>query len=156
MTPGNIAWACFIFWTAGIVSTVSLIIINNEQSHPALLFKIFRHFLIVFPGVCECVLITQWPRDIISNSRAQMHCYQNDTEYEYLYWYRQLRGGEIQLIVYLLAGNANYEPDFKSGFEAKRSQTKQWSLTVSSVQQRDEAVYLCAASHTVQQHSWRL
>ncbi|XP_023208413.1 immunoglobulin lambda-1 light chain-like [Xiphophorus maculatus] len=112
MTPGTIAWACFIFWTA---------------------------------GVCKCVLITQWPREIISNSRAQMHCYQNDTDYEYLYWYRQLRGGQIQLIVYLLAGNPNYEPDFKSGFEAERSQTKQWSLTVSSVQQKDEAVYLCAA-----------
>uniref|UniRef100_A0A3B3Z6G4 Ig-like domain-containing protein n=1 Tax=Poecilia mexicana TaxID=48701 RepID=A0A3B3Z6G4_9TELE len=99
-------------------------------------------------GVCECVLITQWPRDIISNSSAEMHCYQNDTDYEYLYWYRQLSGGQIQLIVYLLAGNANYEPDFKSGFKAERSHTKQWSLTVSSVQQKDEAVYLCAASHT--------
>uniref|UniRef100_A0A3B3VT60 Ig-like domain-containing protein n=1 Tax=Poecilia latipinna TaxID=48699 RepID=A0A3B3VT60_9TELE len=90
-----------------------------------------------------CVLITQWPRDIISNSSAEMHCYQNDTDYEYLYWYRQLSGGQIQLIVYLLAGNANYEPDFKSGFKAERSHTKQWSLTVSSVQQKDEAVYLC-------------
>uniref|UniRef100_M4A403 Ig-like domain-containing protein n=1 Tax=Xiphophorus maculatus TaxID=8083 RepID=M4A403_XIPMA len=78
----------------------------------------------------------------------------NDTDYEYLYWYRQLRGGQIQLIVYLLAGNPNYEPDFKSGFEAERSQTKQWSLTVSSVQQKDEAVYLCAASHTAQQQTY--
>uniref|UniRef100_A0A096M922 Ig-like domain-containing protein n=1 Tax=Poecilia formosa TaxID=48698 RepID=A0A096M922_POEFO len=119
---------------------------GQNQNHMSITVLMFLFLFAVFPGVCECVLITQWPRDIISNSSAEMHCYQNDTDYEYLYWYRQLSGGQIQLIVYLLAGNANYEPDFKSGFKAERSHTKQWSLTVSSVQQKDEAVYLCAAS----------
>uniref|UniRef100_A0A3Q2T3Y4 Ig-like domain-containing protein n=1 Tax=Fundulus heteroclitus TaxID=8078 RepID=A0A3Q2T3Y4_FUNHE len=102
-------------------------------------------------SVCESVLITQWPRYIPCNAtdRAEIHCYQNDTDYEYLYWYRQLKGKEIQLIVYLLAGNPNFESDFATGFEAVRSNTKQWSLTITSVQEKDEAVYLCAASHTV-------
>uniref|UniRef100_A0A3Q2P9D5 Ig-like domain-containing protein n=1 Tax=Fundulus heteroclitus TaxID=8078 RepID=A0A3Q2P9D5_FUNHE len=84
-----------------------------------------------------------------ATDRAEIHCYQNDTDYEYLYWYRQLKGKEIQLIVYLLAGNPNFESDFATGFEAVRSNTKQWSLTITSVQEKDEAVYLCAASHTV-------
>lgn len=74
-----------------------------------------------------------------------MHCYQNDTDYDYLYWYRQQRGKAFQLIVYILAGNANYEAEFKSGFEVVSS-TKKWSLTIRSFQKEDEAVYLCAAS----------
>uniref|UniRef100_A0A3Q2P885 Ig-like domain-containing protein n=1 Tax=Fundulus heteroclitus TaxID=8078 RepID=A0A3Q2P885_FUNHE len=109
-------------------------------------------------SVCESVLITQWPRYIPCNAtdRAEIHCYQNDTDYEYLYWYRQLKGKEIQLIVYLLAGNPNFESDFATGFEAVRSNTKQWSLTITSVQEKDEAVYLCAASHTLIVFSYRL
>uniref|UniRef100_A0A3Q2P8I8 Ig-like domain-containing protein n=1 Tax=Fundulus heteroclitus TaxID=8078 RepID=A0A3Q2P8I8_FUNHE len=128
MSSGITAWAFFIFWTAGKLS------------------------------VCESVLITQWPRYIPCNAtdRAEIHCYQNDTDYEYLYWYRQLKGKEIQLIVYLLAGNPNFESDFATGFEAVRSNTKQWSLTITSVQEKDEAVYLCAASHTLIVFSYRL
>lgn len=74
-----------------------------------------------------------------------MHCYQNDTDYNYLYWYRQQRGKAFQLIVYIVAGNPNYEEEFKSGFQAV-SLKKKWSLTIQSLQGEDEAVYLCAAS----------
>lgn len=118
-------------------------------------FSLIKYTYFLFSGVCEAVLITQWPSYIVSNSRdrAQMHCYQNDTSYDYLYWYRQLKGGEIQLIVYLIAGSANPEPDFKSGYEAVKLSNKQWSLNISSVQEKDEAVYLCAVSHTVQRQT---
>lgn len=75
-----------------------------------------------------------------------MHCYQNDTDYDYLYWYRQQRGKAFQLIVYILASNTNYEEEFKSGFEAVSSTKKKWSLTIRSFKKEDEAVYLCAAS----------
>uniref|UniRef100_A0A3B4T5A0 Ig-like domain-containing protein n=1 Tax=Seriola dumerili TaxID=41447 RepID=A0A3B4T5A0_SERDU len=95
--------------------------------------------------VSQSVLITQWPRYIsrLPNGSAEMHCYQNDTDYEYLYWYRQLRGKDIQLVVYLVAGSATFEEEFKSGFQAVTLTEKQWSLTISSVQEKDEAVYLC-------------
>ncbi|XP_026163923.1 M1-specific T cell receptor beta chain [Mastacembelus armatus] len=98
--------------------------------------------------VSQSVLITQWPHYISSHpsGSAEMHCYQNDTDYEYLYWYRQLRGKGFQLMVTIIAGNANFEEGFKSGFEAVRPKEKQWSLTIPSVQEKDEAVYLCAAS----------
>uniref|UniRef100_A0A8D3BWN9 Ig-like domain-containing protein n=1 Tax=Scophthalmus maximus TaxID=52904 RepID=A0A8D3BWN9_SCOMX len=99
-------------------------------------------------GVSQSVLITQWPHYIsrLPSGSAEMSCYQNDTDYDYMYWYRQLRGGEIQLVGYLVAGSANYEAGFQSGFEAAKSQEKQWSLKIASVQREDEAVYLCAAS----------
>lgn len=75
-----------------------------------------------------------------------MQCYQNDTDYQYMYWYKKPKGETFQLIVYLLAGTANFESEFNSGFEAVNLNDKQWSLKILSVQEKDEAVYLCAAS----------
>uniref|UniRef100_A0A3Q3AYP4 Ig-like domain-containing protein n=1 Tax=Kryptolebias marmoratus TaxID=37003 RepID=A0A3Q3AYP4_KRYMA len=113
-------------------------------------------FLVLFfafcflSGVCESVLITQWPRYIStrSNDSVEMHCYQNDTNYQYLYWYKQLKGRYIQQIVYLVVKSSNFEKDFQTGFKAEQLNDKQWSLTISSIQEKDEAVYLCAASST--------
>lgn len=97
-------------------------------------------------GVSESVLITQWPHYISnpSNGLAKMHCYQNDTDYQYLYWYKQPRGKSFQLIVATVAGISQFEEGFKSGFQAEKND-KQWSLTITSIQEKDEAVYLCAA-----------
>uniref|UniRef100_A0A3Q3X1X2 Ig-like domain-containing protein n=1 Tax=Mola mola TaxID=94237 RepID=A0A3Q3X1X2_MOLML len=96
----------------------------------------------------KSVLITQWPQYISSppSGTAQIHCYQNNTDYQYLYWYRQQRGTDLQFIVYILASSVNFEDGFKSGFQAAKLTEKQWSLTINSVQSKDEAVYLCAAS----------
>uniref|UniRef100_A0A8C3A7H2 Ig-like domain-containing protein n=1 Tax=Cyclopterus lumpus TaxID=8103 RepID=A0A8C3A7H2_CYCLU len=97
-------------------------------------------------GVSQSVLITQWPQYVSSlpSGMAEMHCYQNNTNYEYLYWYRQLSGGGFQCMVYIIAGTANYEEGFKTGFEAVKSKEKHWSLKITSAQKNDEAVYLCA------------
>uniref|UniRef100_A0A8C6KV10 Immunoglobulin V-set domain-containing protein n=1 Tax=Nothobranchius furzeri TaxID=105023 RepID=A0A8C6KV10_NOTFU len=110
------------------------------------LIELYSHDLLYGSGVCGSILITQWPPCISSpsNSLAEIHCYQNHTSYQYLYWYRELGGGDIQLIVYLIAGNPNYEEGFKSGFET-RVQDQQWTLMILSIQEKDEAVYLCAA-----------
>ncbi|XP_013767184.1 Ig heavy chain Mem5-like [Pundamilia nyererei] len=105
-------------------------------------------FLIISAaGVSESVLITQWPHYISnpSNGLVKMHCYQNDTDYQYLYWYKQPRGKSFQLIVATVAGISQFEEGFKSGFQAEKND-KQWSLTITSIQEKDEAVYLCAAS----------
>ncbi|CAI5695668.1 unnamed protein product [Oreochromis niloticus] len=103
-------------------------------------------FLIVSAaGVSESVLITQWPHYISnpSNGSAKMHCYQNDTDYQYLYWYKQPRGKSFQLIVATVAGISQFEEGFKSGFQAEKND-KQWSLTITSIQEKDEALYRCA------------
>lgn len=93
------------------------------------------------------MLITQWPHYIVTapSVLAEMHCYQNDTDYQYMYWYRQ-RGKSLQLIVTIVGATSSFEEGFKSGFQAVTSKEKQWSLTVPSVQSEHEAVYLCAAS----------
>ncbi|KAG7510597.1 T-cell receptor beta, type 1 [Solea senegalensis] len=93
-------------------------------------------FVLWAAGVSQCVLITQWPRNIVRHPgiSAEMHCYQNDTDYEYLYWYRQLRGNQIQMMVYIVAGSPTFAEGFKSGYKALRVQQKQWSLEINSTQ----------------------
>ena len=92
------------------------------------------------------MLITQWPRYISSlpSGQAEIHCYQNNTDYQYLYWYRQTEKS-FQLIVSIIGGSSTFEEEFQSGFNAEKKD-KKWSLTITDVQRKDEAVYLCAAS----------
>ncbi|KAK3537177.1 hypothetical protein QTP70_002633 [Hemibagrus guttatus] len=65
---------------------------------------------ILLKGSCKGVLITQWPKYISSykNTSVDMHCYQNDTDYDYTYWYRQI-GNELVLITRSVAGSHNQE-----------------------------------------------
>lgn len=49
-------------------------------------------------------------------------------------------------MVSIVAGIVTFEEGFKSGYQAAKLTEKQWSLTVTSSQKKDEAVYLCAAS----------
>lgn len=79
-----------------------------------------------------------------------MHCYQNDTDYDYTYWYRQIEGKEPVLIATYIARSPSYETGFGKGFKVWGSETKKWSLTVD-VEEDSDAVYLCAASfHSAQ------
>ncbi|XP_077945931.1 M1-specific T cell receptor beta chain [Gasterosteus aculeatus] len=111
-------------------------------------FNTFTFFMLWTAGVSQSVLITQWPRYISSppNGSAEMTCYQNDTNYDYLYWYQQLSGRSFQLIVSTVGGFSSYEVGFKSGFQSVKFSEKQWSLTVTGLQGNHSAVYLCAAS----------
>ncbi|XP_047466530.1 M1-specific T cell receptor beta chain-like [Mugil cephalus] len=105
-------------------------------------------FILWVAGVSESVLIDQWPRyiSVAPNTGVEMHCYQNETDHQYMYWYKQQKGKALELIVYLVAGGPTYEEGFKSGYKAETVEVKKSSLTISSVQRKDEAVYLCAAS----------
>ncbi|XP_037343090.2 M1-specific T cell receptor beta chain [Pungitius pungitius] len=111
-------------------------------------FNILAFFMLWTAGVSQSVLITQWPRYISSppNGSAEMTCYQNDTSYDYLYWYQQLSRGSFQLMVVIVGGMPSYEVGFKSGFQSVKSSEKQWSLTITGLQRNHTAVYLCAAS----------
>lgn len=112
------------------------------------MFVSVKLFCLLCSGVSQSVLITQWPNYISSSPSglAEMHCYQNDTDYDYLYWYRQLGRNGFQLVASMVGTSVTFEEEFKSGFQVRKSKGKQWSLTIPSVQRKDEAVYLCAAS----------
>lgn len=146
MIPGITTLTFSVLWAAGKLKMYADKHVQNLTNLKVDLCVICLSFCI--SGLSQSVLITQWPHYISSPPRGsvQMYCYQNDTDYEYLYWYKQLRGKSFQLIVSIIAGSPTLEKEFESGFKAARSETKQWSLTITSVKQKDEAVYLCAAS----------
>ncbi|KAA0711389.1 T-cell receptor beta-2 chain C region [Triplophysa tibetana] len=93
------------------------------------------------------VLITQWPKYITTfpASTMEMNCYQNDTNYDYKYWYRQRDGEGPVLIASYVFNTPTYEKDFETGFTALGSEKKKWTLMVE-VKNESDAVYLCAAS----------
>ncbi|XP_016310478.1 uncharacterized protein LOC107664422 [Sinocyclocheilus anshuiensis] len=93
------------------------------------------------------VLITQWPNYISSlpGSSVEMHCYQNDTDYDYKYWYRQIKGEGPVLIGSYNFNSPSNEKGFETGFTMSGTETKKWTLTVD-VKEGIDAVYLCAAS----------
>uniref|UniRef100_A0A671RV14 Ig-like domain-containing protein n=1 Tax=Sinocyclocheilus anshuiensis TaxID=1608454 RepID=A0A671RV14_9TELE len=64
------------------------------------------------------VLITQWPNYISSlpGSSVEMHCYQNDTDYDYKYWYRQIKGEGPVLIGSYNFNSPSNEKGFETGF----------------------------------------
>uniref|UniRef100_A0A673NK65 Ig-like domain-containing protein n=1 Tax=Sinocyclocheilus rhinocerous TaxID=307959 RepID=A0A673NK65_9TELE len=64
------------------------------------------------------VLITQWPNYISSlpGSSVKMHCYQNDTDYDYKYWYRQIKGEGPVLIGSYNFNSPTNEKGFETGF----------------------------------------
>uniref|UniRef100_A0A3B3UJM9 Ig-like domain-containing protein n=1 Tax=Poecilia latipinna TaxID=48699 RepID=A0A3B3UJM9_9TELE len=118
-----------------------------------LLFKtlIFMLVVLFFPtGAPSAYEVLQTPCFAAPKpgESVMIHCSHNKGHNQ-MYWYRQ-RPGET-MPDYEGNSKTKYsavkDPDFKSGFKAERSHTKQWSLTVSSVQQKDEAVYLCAATY---------
>lgn len=96
----------------------------------------------------QAVLITQWPQYISSppDGSAEMHCFQNDTDYDYVFWYRQQEGQGFQMMAYVSAGLANFEEGFQSGFEVATVTKKHSTLKISSVARAAQAAYLCAAS----------
>lgn len=110
------------------------------------IFAALSLFLLV--DASQAVLITQWPQYISSlpDGSAEMRCFQNDTDYDYLFWYRQKDGESFQMVASLVADLVNLEEGFQSGFEAATVTKKLWSLKISSVQRADQAGYLCAAS----------
>lgn len=97
--------------------------------------------------MCDGVLITQWPKYISSfpGSSVEMHCYQNDTDYDYKYWYRQRDVEGPVLIASYIFNSASYEKEVGTGFTASGIEKKKWTLTVE-VKNDSDAVYLCAAS----------
>ncbi len=74
-----------------------------------------------------------------------MHCYQNDTDYDYKFWYRQIKGEGPVLIGSYNYNSPSNEKGFETGFTMSGTETKKWTLKVD-VKKGIDAVYLCAAS----------
>ncbi|GCC16968.1 hypothetical protein chiPu_0017407 [Chiloscyllium punctatum] len=109
--------------------------------------------LLLLPASCMSVLVSQLENHLSvgEGKMAEMHCYQNDTNENYMYWYRKHRGAGLELIVTSIFGSEpTFEESFKKRFEVTRTSQKSCSLKIRSLVPTDTAVYYCAASdHSV-------
>ncbi|KTF71365.1 hypothetical protein cypCar_00049230, partial [Cyprinus carpio] len=75
-----------------------------------------------------------------------MYCYQNDTDYNYKYWYRQIKG-EIVLVGSYIVNSGSTEKDFETGFTVSgmvRCVTVQQNPTSMLANKTESAVITCS------------
>ncbi|XP_067882220.1 uncharacterized protein [Heterodontus francisci] len=115
-----------------------------------MLCPVYLHLLfLLLPAWSRSAVVTQWGNrlTVAEGKTAEMHCFQNDTNENYMYWYRQHSGAGLQLIVTSVGTSDSMPEDgFKERFKATRPDLKTCSLKILRVDQTDRAVYYCAAS----------
>ncbi|MGH0141942.1 UNVERIFIED_CONTAM: hypothetical protein FKN15_074678 [Acipenser sinensis] len=95
--------------------------------------------------------VSQTPQVLLQGAggSAGMFCeHDGDSTYIYMYWYRQLRGQGIQLLVFSVFGSApQFEKDFNEDrYEVNRSAETKGSLKIKNLEPGDSALYFCSAS----------
>ncbi|MGH0171885.1 UNVERIFIED_CONTAM: hypothetical protein FKN15_062059 [Acipenser sinensis] len=95
--------------------------------------------------------VSQTPQVLLQGAggSAWMFCeHDGGIDYRQMYWYRQLRGQGIQLLVFSLSGSApQYEKDFnEERYEVNRSAVTKGSLKIKKLEPGDSALYFYSAS----------
>ncbi|MGH0174194.1 UNVERIFIED_CONTAM: hypothetical protein FKN15_070554 [Acipenser sinensis] len=102
-------------------------------------------------GPSQGIGVSQTPQVLLQGAggSAGMFCEHNgDSTYTQMYWYRQLRGQGIQLLVFSVFGSdLQFENDFsEEGYEVNRSAVTKGSLKINKLEPGDSALYFCSAS----------
>uniref|UniRef100_A0A3Q3B0A9 Ig-like domain-containing protein n=1 Tax=Kryptolebias marmoratus TaxID=37003 RepID=A0A3Q3B0A9_KRYMA len=94
-------------------------------------------FLVLFfafcflSGVCESVLITQWPRYISTRSNDSITCSHDDSNLLLMFWYQQRENtNSMTLIGYGYENSPNYEGEFEKQFKLTRQSATKGALTI--------------------------
>ncbi|KAI4797105.1 hypothetical protein KUCAC02_026552 [Chaenocephalus aceratus] len=126
---------------------------------------IFKHsvltvsiFLLWTAGLTDGSDVTQ--TDMLWETQgesATMSCtHTKDATYFQMYWYRQLPGETMKLIVYTISGNKGNH-DFggfsKDKFSATKPDAESGTFTVKDLQPGDKGLYFCAVSEHSATHS---
>uniref|UniRef100_A0A3B5QXM1 Ig-like domain-containing protein n=1 Tax=Xiphophorus maculatus TaxID=8083 RepID=A0A3B5QXM1_XIPMA len=114
----------------------------------------FAHSICLFihAGLTDGSVVTQTPLLWVNQSQSTiMNCSHTDISYYQMYWYQQLPGQNMKLIVFTTTSPPfQYEDGFsKEKFPADRKDALSGSLTVKQLQPEDSGVYFCSVS----QHS---
>ncbi|MBN3311913.1 TVB4 protein, partial [Atractosteus spatula] len=93
--------------------------------------------------------VSQTPLILWNNTgeSVSIRCeHQGGVNYNAMYWFRQLPGERIQLIVYSAVG---IDPDFgqlsKEKYDVKKPEAQKGSFSVKNLEPGDSATYFCAA-----------
>ncbi|KAI4793187.1 hypothetical protein KUCAC02_032884, partial [Chaenocephalus aceratus] len=126
---------------------------------------IFKHsvltvsiFLLWTAGLTDGSDVTQ--TDMLWETQgesATMSCtHTKDASYYQMYWYRQLPGETMELIVFTISGNKGNH-DFggfsKDKFSATKPDAESGTFTVKDLQPGDKGLYFCAVSEHSDTHS---
>ncbi|XP_048474198.1 M1-specific T cell receptor beta chain-like [Rhincodon typus] len=130
---------------------------TSVKSDAKMRLIVFGGFLLALSG-SRGDEVRQWPTLLALNARgsAEMNCVQEGTLRDNMLWYRQSADGSFTLIGYIyLAGEAQYEEGFKSGFSITRTmENKKSTLKIDSVKLTDSAIYFCAASTSLHNENY--
>ncbi|MGH0174198.1 UNVERIFIED_CONTAM: hypothetical protein FKN15_070558 [Acipenser sinensis] len=124
--------------------------LNNEIINPEGKFK-KRFNLTGDESPSHGIGVSQTPQVLLQGAggSAGMFCeHDGGIEYNQMYWYRQLRGQGIQLLVFSMFGSdPQFEKDFsKERYEVNRSAVTKGSLKIKNLEPGDSALYFCSAS----------
>ena len=113
-----------------------------------LLTEWIKH-LLLHTGLTDGNNVTQTP--ILWKNRgenATIHCsHTKDQNHYYMYWYRQLPGESVTLIVFTSLGTDNDFGNFSNKkFMAAKPDANTGSFTVKNVEPGDQGLYFCAVS----------
>nr|3SCM_D Chain D, NKT TCR autoreactive-Vbeta6 chain [Mus musculus]3SDA_D Chain D, NKT TCR autoreactive-Vbeta6 chain [unidentified]3SDC_D Chain D, NKT TCR autoreactive-Vbeta6 chain [Mus musculus]3SDD_D Chain D, NKT TCR autoreactive-Vbeta6 chain [Mus musculus] len=91
-------------------------------------------------------IITQTPKFLIGQEgqKLTLKCQQN-FNHDTMYWYRQDSGKGLRLIYYSYGAGSTEKGDLSEGYDASREKKSSFSLTVTSAQKNEMAVFLCAS-----------
>uniref|UniRef100_W5N7E4 Ig-like domain-containing protein n=1 Tax=Lepisosteus oculatus TaxID=7918 RepID=W5N7E4_LEPOC len=88
--------------------------------------------------------VDQSPNVMIEEEHnVTLYCSQKGTSYSGMYWYRQLPGQHLELIVYYYYDTESMEKKFEGRFSSERKDSSLY-LTVRELKSADSAVYFCA------------
>ncbi|MGH0170839.1 UNVERIFIED_CONTAM: hypothetical protein FKN15_059614 [Acipenser sinensis] len=99
-------------------------------------------------GPSQGIGVSQTPQVLLQGAQgsAGMFCeHDGDSSYTQMYWYRQLRGQGIQLLVFSdFYKDPEFEKDFsKDRYEVKRPAVTKGSLKIMNLEPSDSALYFC-------------